>query len=42
MPGFESALSDFLGALYTFLNEVLNGVFGFLASFFGGFTFDLP
>jgi len=32
------SLDNFLDALFTFVNEVLNGVFGWLADFFGGMT----
>lgn len=42
MLGFEGALNDFLSALFTFLNELLNGIFGLLADFFGGITVTLP
>lgn len=33
---FQSALDDFLSALFGFLNEFLNALFGWLATFFSG------
>jgi len=33
---FESALNDFLSALFGWLNEFLNALFGWLATFFSG------
>jgi hypothetical protein len=37
----ENLLNDFLGSLFSAINEFLNGVFGWLSAFFGGFNFDL-
>jgi hypothetical protein len=39
---FLTPLNDFLLALFTFLNTLLNGLFGWLAAFFGGINVDLP
>jgi hypothetical protein len=38
MLDFDESLSDFLTALFTFVNDLLNGVFGCLADFFSGIT----
>ncbi len=38
MLDFGGSLDNFLDAVFTFVNEVLNGVFGWLADFFAGFT----
>ncbi len=36
MLDFGGSLNNFLDAVFTFVNELLNGVFGWLADFFGG------
>ena len=36
MLNFGESLDSFLGALFEFINALLNGVFGWLADFFGG------
>ncbi len=38
MLDFDGSLNNFLDALYSFVNELLNGVFGWLADFFAGIT----
>ena len=38
MLDFGGSLDNFLDAVLTFVNEVLNGVFGWLADFFNGIT----
>ena len=38
MLHFENSLSDFLAALFRFLNDLLNGTFDWLADFFEGLT----
>ena len=38
MLNFGGSLDNFLDALFTFVNELLNGMFGWLADFFGGIS----
>jgi hypothetical protein len=38
MLSFGESLDSFLAALFTFVNELLNGVFGWLTDFFNGIT----
>jgi hypothetical protein len=38
MLDFGSSIDTFLGALFTFISELVNGVFGWLADFFSGMT----
>ena len=37
---FEAALNDFLGALLTFINSILQAVLGPLSDFLGNFTIN--
>lgn len=38
MLDFQDSLDGFLSALFTFLNDFLNSLFGWLADLFGGIT----
>jgi hypothetical protein len=38
MFDFTESLDSVLGALFTFINELLNGMFGWLADFFSGIS----
>jgi hypothetical protein len=42
MFDFGDAFNEFLASLFTFLNELFNGLFGWLANFFGGLSIDFP
>ena len=42
MFNFGGAFDSFLVSLFTFLNELLNGLFGWLTTFFGGLDVDFP
>ena len=41
MLDFGSSLDSFLTALFTFVNNLLNGVFGWLSDFFSGLNIDI-
>jgi len=42
MFNFGATLNDFMLSLFTFLNELLNGLFGWLTAFFGGLNVAFP